>query len=278
MYAFYFKPKHSGINHKEIFVVMSFAKKYDKLFNKLIAPATEEANKMLGYEKNQPLIAYRTKDDIRTTSGWINVLEHLTTAQIVLGVLTGNNLNVFYELGIAHATQPIARQILIAKKGYKPSFDTKDLIYFPYDEKNLKDYVVGLATKIVDAIKIYKIEEEKEIKRARQLLGPYDFETLMAYGGQNLFSVKTSKDFEMVYEKQHGKGSLSRHVQGITNLCQYGLLAFNTASQRSEGTGTRIEFAYYWTNFGNDLLFFLEIINEATLTERRIGLPGSIVQ
>ena len=52
------------------------------------------------------------------------------TAQIVLGVLTDDNPNVFYELGIAHATQPITRQILIAENGYKPRFDTKDLIYY----------------------------------------------------------------------------------------------------------------------------------------------------
>lgn len=129
MYPYDFRPKQKAINFTEVFVVMPF-EEYDDVFNKLIKPATEKANELLNDTEHQALSAYRTKDDIRTTSGWINVLEHLLTAQIVMGVLTSNNPNVFYELGIAHATEPITRQILIANKGYQPKFDTKDLIYY----------------------------------------------------------------------------------------------------------------------------------------------------
>ena len=270
MYVYDFKPKHIGINRKLIFVVMPFANKYDRLFSNLIVPATKKANEILGYKENRALRAYRTKDDIRTISGWINVLEHLTTAQIVMGVLTGNNNNVFYELGIAHATQPITRQILLAEKNYKPSFDTKDLIYFPYDEKTLEGCVIELANKIKYAINIHKIEKERAIRRAKQLMGPYDFDVLTTHGHPRPnFAVKTSEDFEKEYEKQYGKGALNRHVLGITNLCRNGLLALHTLSKRSERAGTEVEFSYWWTNFGNDLLYHLEIINEETLLKRR---------
>ena len=85
MYAYGFKPTHKGIDHGLIFVAMPFNEKYDVIFNDLIQPATIEANKKLSFSLRPP---FRTKDDIRTKSGWINVLEHLSTAQIVIGVLT----------------------------------------------------------------------------------------------------------------------------------------------------------------------------------------------
>jgi hypothetical protein len=134
---------------------MPFNDNYDYIFNDLIVPASALANKKLGYEDNLSLRPFRTKDDIRTKSGWLNILENLFTAQIVMGVLTDNNQNVFYELGIAHATQQIEKQILIANKGYQQSFDTKDLIYLEYDENNIEKSIEPLANKIVEAIKIY---------------------------------------------------------------------------------------------------------------------------
>ena len=119
MYAYDFRPKRKGIDHSLIFVAMPFDDKYSNIYDDLIDPATTKANKMLGYSGSLSLRPFRTKDDIRTTSGWINVLEHLSTAQIVIGVLTGNNKNVFYELGIAHATQQIARSCCPAKRHHR---------------------------------------------------------------------------------------------------------------------------------------------------------------
>ena len=171
MYPYDFKPKTNGINHREIFVVMPFDTDYNPVFNNLIKPATTKANKILGINDiKMSLYPYRTMDDIRTTSGWINVLEHLVTAQIIIGVLTSKNANVFYELGIAHATQPITRQILLANQGYEQTFDTKDLIYFEYNKSKLKDDIKPLSEKIAEAIKLYKIEHEKMIIQARMTL------------------------------------------------------------------------------------------------------------
>ena len=85
---------------------MPFAPEYDRVFTDLIQPAVAIAANNL----ERSLSPYRTKGDPRTTSGWVEVLEHLYTAQVVLGVLTKEvNANVQYELGIAHATQPIRR-------------------------------------------------------------------------------------------------------------------------------------------------------------------------
>jgi hypothetical protein len=279
MYPYKFKPENKGINFKEIFVVMPFGSRFDKIFDNLILPAVEHANNILKYPKGQELCAYRAKDDMRTTPGWQNVLEHLYTAQIVLGVLDENNANVFYELGIAHATQPLTRQILIAKQGYRPKFDVKDLIYYPYSLNGTD--IDGLGAMIAGAVKNYKIEEERRINQARMLVGPYEFEVLMTQGSKRNFALHTSSKGRQDYEnellnrigEEHLKGSFERHVPAISNLCSHGILGFNTVS-RIEDNRTIVEFSYWWTDLGNCLLHFMKLISLDELNQRRVDLPN----
>jgi hypothetical protein len=76
---------------------MPLAKEYNNIYNTLIKDAVDEANNLRNVaNEEEKLICLRADDDI--------VLENLMTAQIVLGVLTDKNPNVFYELGIAHST------------------------------------------------------------------------------------------------------------------------------------------------------------------------------
>jgi len=257
MYAYDFVNKRTGIDHSLIFVAMPFDDKYDFIYNDLIVPAAASANEIFGYEENLSLRPFRTKDDIRTTSGWINVLEHLSNAQIVIGVLTGNNKNVFYELGIAHATQQIAKQILIAYKGYKPSFDVKDLIYLKYNKRNIAESIEPLADKIVNAIKDYDLENENVVIKTRGSVGMSGFTAIMTYGKYQNFAVHTAdlKDNDPLRD-------------GLDILCHDGLLHLNAASKRDNSV-YNIEFSYWWTGIGNDVLKSLEIITEEEFLQRR---------
>ena len=271
MYVHDFKPKRNGIDHSLIFVAMPFDDKYDYIYNKLIVPATTSANTILGYEDNLSLRSFRTKDDIKTTSGWMNILENLFTAQIVMGVLTDNNPNVFYELGIAHATQQIAKQILIANKGHQRSFDTKDLIYLEYDGNNIKESIEPLANKIADAIKTYTLEKEKAVIKARGAIGPFEFRALMTYGvRRNFYYDESDEKVKPLSDKQK-----EQLLIGINNLCHLGLLHFNTDSHRDEENPDvfHIGFSYWWTGIGNDVLNLLNIITEAELLQRKKDLP-----
>lgn len=274
MYPYDFKPNHFGINHKEIFIIMPFDNKFDPILNDLICPATRSANQKLHLSEQTALKPFRTKDDIRTQSGWINVLNHLTTAQINMGVLVDNNPNVFYELGIAHATQPIARQILLTQKGFKRPFDTKDIIDLEYDPDNLIDSIGPLSDKIVDAIKVYNLEHEKKVHLAIMSLGPHDFGVMMNHGNQGHFPIHTTdKTFKKDYEKSFGQGALERNIIGIQNLCVHDMLGLKTASTPRDGGTVYIEFSYWWTSLGNDVLRFLKVIDEEELQKRREKLP-----
>jgi len=269
MYVYYFKPKQKSLR-KEIFVVMPFSKKYDDIYDKLIEPSVDLANKNIQYSEDEELVPYRTKDDPRTVSGWENILEHLFTAQIVLGVLTSNNPNVFYELGIAHATQPISRQILIAHKGYKPKFDLQDLIFFKYS-KNYEESIEPLASKIQQAIKDYKIETEERIHQARMKVGLLAFSVMLEYANISHIPLRISEEFISEYDKQHGKGMYDKHILGVESLCQSGLLGLYTIKGGVEQN--RIKFSFYWTGLGNEVLALMNLITGDERKKRGKSLP-----
>ncbi len=271
MYPYNFEPKEPGIRHTEIFIAMPFDEQYDKVYEELIVPATAMANNKLKLSDGMELQPYRTKDDIRTTSGWINVLEHLTTARIVLGVLTSNNPNVLYELGIAHATQQVARQILIADNEHKQTFDIKDLIYYKYDSIELATSVEPLAIRIEDAYKLYEIEKDEKIRKAKRILTPYAFDVLMLYGASRHFHLHKDEDGIYKYNEKHGKGTYEKHMKGLEYLCQNQLLGLNTNPK-----GESIEYSYYWTNLGNDVLYSQKLIVKKELDDRRNKLPETL--
>jgi len=190
------------------------------------------------------------------------------------------NPNVFYELGIAHATQPISRQVLIANKGYKAIFDTKHLIYYEYEE-NLSESILPLAERIADSIKTQKIQEERMIHQARMGISPYGFEVMMTQGIKPNFVLHTSPKGRQDYEDEllkrinesHLKGCSEHHIQGITNLCTQGILGFNTDSKR-EGGKVIVSFSYHWTDLGNCVLYLLQLIDLPELERRRQSLPA----
>lgn len=268
MYPYDFEPKQRSLNKQEIFVAMPFHEDYDNIYDLLIVPAVEKANEKLEYLNDGRLHPYRAKDDSKTVSGWINILEHLFSAQIVLGVLTSDNPNVFYELGIAHATQPISRQILIAKRGYKTKFDLKDLIFLEYME-DFEESIDPLSTKIQNAIEYYKIETDKRIHKVRMKVGLLSFGVMLKFSSDSHFSMRISKD-EVSPIKDIPKGIYDKYIQGVESLCQVGLLGLYTKTERDEN---KIEFSFYWTGLGNEVLRQMDLITEDDLNKRWKSLP-----
>jgi len=278
MYPYYFEPTLKGLNPEEVFVVMPFESKYEQVYTELIQQAVISAGRSL----KRPLSSYRTKEETRTISGWTEVMEHLYTAQVVLGVLTKQvNANVQYELGIAHATQPIRRQVLIAEKDYKPAFDTKDIIFMEYSPKSLVNSVADLADRIETALREWEAEQELIVRHAIAKITPFEFEIVMQWASMGHFSIKTSGsgpvDYDLHIAQAHGhdkrymKGVFQRHCDAIGKLQQSGLLGLNTRA-----VPPRIEFSYYWTDLGNLVLLKFGLIDEAQRLLRYKDMPRHV--
>jgi hypothetical protein len=275
MYPYDFTPTLMGLNPEEVFVVMPFAPQFDQVYSDLVEPAVDFAATSL----KRRLGAYRTKGDLRTTSGWIEVMEHLYTAQVVLGVLTRRvNPNVQYELGIAHATQPIRRQVLMAEKGYRPAFDTKDLIFMQYSPRSPGDFVEELADRIQTALQEWEVEQEAIVRHAIAKITPFEFEVLMQWYSSSHFAVATSGsgpgDYERHMAQLHGDdkrfmdGIFQRHCDAIGRLQGNGLLGFSTRADPP-----RVEFTYYWTDLGNLVLCNFKLIDEVERRRRYEVMP-----
>src|SRR6266481_1469266 len=261
MYPYEFTPRFKGLNPEEVFVVIPFAGDYDEIYTELINPAVASVGQKLG----RALRAYRTKGDPRTISGWIEVMEHLYTAQVLLGVLTNAvNANVQYELGIVHSSQPIQRQVLIAERGHKPAFDTKDLIFMEYSASSPSDSVAGLAERIQTSVESWRVEQEAIVRRAIAKISPFEFEIVMQWGSKGNFVVATSGsgpgDYEKMVGEAHGKdetymqGVFQRHCDAIGRLQASGLLVLHTLVEPSA-----VAFTYYWTDLGNLVLLYFRL-------------------
>lgn len=247
MYPFNFRPRRGFVDLRKVFVAMPFAEEYESIYKDLIVPAIKEVNDDL--EENEKLTWYRAKDPKYTRSGWIDILENLYTSRVILGVLTGDNANVFYELGIAHATQQLERQLLIAKEGYRSKFDLKDLIHTRYNPDNLSHCIPALASALRDTLKVYDINNDRMVSLAESRLSVYEFKFMIRYGIESHFFLPEGED--------------ARHYEGLAHLCHSGLLRLSAKPHDSQ-----IEYSYYWTDLGNAVLHRLGIIQKHSLEHR----------
>jgi len=247
MYPYSFYPSKGFVDMGKVFVAMPFADEYEYLYADLIKPSIDVVNE--SPEHTVTLRPWRAKDVKHTRSGWLKILENLYTARIVLGVLTGDNPNVYYELGIAHAIQQIERYLLIAETGHKSKFDLKDLIYVDYDPKDVRSYVRKLSEAIASTLEIYDVVNDRLVRIAESRLSFQEFKVLVRHGIKSHFLLQEDAD--------------PNDLQGWALLCHAGLLRLST--KRSSG---RIEYSYYWTNLGNAVLRRLQVITEEEKNSR----------
>lgn len=135
------------------FVLMPFGRKqdargkwieFDAVYNELIDPAIREADL-------EPIRA-----DQEEVGGIIHkpMFERLVLCRYAVADLTAANANVFYELGVRHATRPYSTVLLFAA-GWRLPFDVQDLRVIPYplgDDGRPQD-VYAMRKKIADALR-----------------------------------------------------------------------------------------------------------------------------
>jgi tetratricopeptide (TPR) repeat protein len=113
------------------FILMPFGKKkdatgreidFDAVYDQLIAPAIRAANM-------EPIRA-----DEEKTGGIIHkpMFERLILCEFAVADLTAANANVFYELGVRHATRPHTTVLIFAEGSGQLPFDVAQLRAIPY--------------------------------------------------------------------------------------------------------------------------------------------------
>lgn len=84
-----------GATRPPAFVLMPFEPEFDRIFERLIQPTLAE----VGYE------VQRADTDLSQRNIMRKIIEGIANADLIVAELTGNNPNVFYELGVAHGLQ-----------------------------------------------------------------------------------------------------------------------------------------------------------------------------
>lgn len=248
MYAFDFKPTKNWIDHELIFVAMPFDSKHDNLLE-LIKVAVEIVNKKL----TTNFKVWRADEDVTTQVGWQKILDKLMTSRLCIGVLTDNNPNVYYELGIAHSLQQIDRQLLIVPNNKHTSkFDLQHLTYTSYDINDPLTSSNDLATKIQDKLSYYNYNREKKLEEIISRLSLYEFKLIHQIGlDSHIGKLEILGDNIEQVLVFHAYRDLTK--SGILRL------SFNSIKE---------QYSYYFTELGNAVLHALKIIDNEEMERR----------
>lgn len=114
-------------NRKYCFVIMPFAKSYNKIYNKIKTVLEDNGR-----------VCVRA-DEIYQTKEILNIIfEHMHRAELIIADLTDKNPNVFYELGYAHSMDK--NTILLTQNIDDVPFDLRNrqLIEYTNSESGLK--------------------------------------------------------------------------------------------------------------------------------------------
>ncbi|MCD4651489.1 MAG: hypothetical protein K8S56_06865 [Candidatus Cloacimonetes bacterium] len=272
VYPYNFKAQMYWLESNTVFVAMPFGKKdadgkddkefrksCDNIFVNLIEKAVTKANELIdsfnGEKGKNPekskLCPLRADSDFRTKHIWKDILEKMQSSRLFITVMMEANANVFYEMGIAHATQQIDRHIILKEKKYKVPFDINNLTHLEFDIKHLDRSVNELARIIANQIKIYKIESDDLIKNAIKSLSYYSLQYIFV---GPLQSHKSKIPFEVpLWENE-----------AVKELSQLGLMIL---SYKRDVVKNSIEYSYYWTLLGINVLSRLKLIKDEKAKE-----------
>lgn len=131
----------------------------EKIFIFMLMPSKDEFDIIYEEYIKKPLISAgylikRDKEILGSSKVFEDILHNIRTAEIIIADLTGQNVNVFYELGIADEKKRYVIQI--AQKGEELPFDLSQrrTIFYNADERGLKN----LSQEVLNYVKAYKKE------------------------------------------------------------------------------------------------------------------------
>jgi len=135
------KPQSGSQFQNDIFVIMPFAAEYDPVYRQVILPLIERLK-----------LRCARGDEFASVRGSVieEVWAALNGCRLVIADITGSNLNVFYELGIAHTLNKSAILITQSERPEDVPFDVRHLRYIQYrsDEAGQRQLAADLESAI----------------------------------------------------------------------------------------------------------------------------------
>lgn len=114
--------------------------------------------------------ALRGDDIFRPTDILDDIWNGIMQADFVIADITGNNANVFYELGMAHAIgKPV---IILAQDDKTVPFDLKTRRILIYDVKDFKKLEDELRDCVIELMKYYDFKSRSELINGNEVIAP----------------------------------------------------------------------------------------------------------
>ena len=143
IYPKQFRNARIPIDRKRCFVLMPFSTNFDFIYGE-----------MKQYLLDREYLCSRADELFGSVPIMSNVLKSILQAHFVIADLTGQNANVFYELGVAHSFKDAHNIILIAQRIDDIPFDIRHLRIIIYNEENLK-HLTSSVLKVIEENSYY---------------------------------------------------------------------------------------------------------------------------
>lgn len=170
------------------------------LYDDLIREAVEKAYKDLHKDPDEGLQVTRADEISGPGVITADIFERIADSDYVIADITFPNPNVFYELGLRHATR--SGTILLRKKnGPKPPFDVHVLRHIEYEDTSS-----GLKKLAEELTKSFKSYEEHPGRPDNQFLRTAEPRFVLPPGGETYQVLQIGKDGKPVWDwvRAHG--------------------------------------------------------------------------
>lgn len=159
IYPKQFRNSRIPIERNRCFVLMPFNERFDEIYGevkKRLQASDHVCNRADELFGSVPIIS--------------NILKEILRAHFVIADLTGQNANVFYELGIAHSFKDAQNIILIAQGVSDIPFDLRHLSTIIYEETNIKYLTSSILRVIRENSRYYDFFEALQKKSVIDLI------------------------------------------------------------------------------------------------------------
>jgi hypothetical protein len=201
------------VNARRCYVIMPFAESYAATYADAIRPALREVEAARG----ECWTCDRSDDSRLTGSITREIVTSLHTADLVVADLTGNNPNVFYELGVAHSAG--RRTIMLAQDVAALPFDISSyrVIQYEASAEGLRKLRGLLVNSIQDALEhgeqTNPVLDNAPVRHSDLILNLRDVEAMERRATKEVWLIEPSLDTDLKLFGEIIKGNLQRGLR-----------------------------------------------------------------